>query len=389
MANYLRSSMQETIKTLHEKKWSNRRIARELRINRRTVTRYLAGTMSKCTISTAGSGADNQWLADSKCAISTAGSSGRKSLCSDYHGYIESRLKLDLSAQRIYQDLILEHGFEGSYESVKRYVRKLTELRELPFRRMEQPPGQEVQVDYGTGGWVYDRHGKRQKTHLFRIVLSCSRKAYSEVSYTQSTESFIRAIENAFRYFGGVPDTVVIDNLKAGVIHPCVYDPELNPKLREFAAHYGTCIMPTKIATPRHKGKVESAVKYAQDNALKGRRFSSLQEQNEFLLHWEERIADTRIHGTVRRQVNRMFEEEKPHLRPLPEMLFPAFEESKRKGNFFSSCMKGRTVGMLQSEPEPEIWAKTCISGLFGSNPLTIFATSALRNKKGIAFSYR
>lgn len=331
MTNYLRCSMQETIKTLHEKKWSNRRIARELGVNRRTVTRYLAGTMSKCAISTAGSGADNQWLEDSKCAISTAGSNGRKSLCSDYHGYIESRLKLDLSAQRIYQDLILEHGFEGSYESVKRYVRKLTDVLELPFRRMEQPPGQEVQVDYGTGGWVYDRQGKRQKTHLFRIVLSCSRKAYSEVSYTQSTESFIRAIENAFRYFGGVPDTVVIDNLKAGVIHPCVYDPELNPKLREFAAHYGTCIMPTKIATPRHKGKVESAVKYAQDNALKGRRFSSLQEQNEFLLHWEERIADTRIHGTVRRQVSRMFEEEKPHLRPLPEMLFPAFEESKRK----------------------------------------------------------
>jgi len=330
VANYLRVSMQETIKALHEKGWSKRRIARELEVNRRTVTRYLRQLESKCTISTAGLDVDNECLTNSKCTISTAGSIGRKSLCSDYQMYIENRLKQDLSAQRIYQDLVLEHGFEGSYESVKRYVRKLAGIEELPFRRMEQSPGQEVQVDYGTGGWVYDREGKKRKTHLFRIVLSCSRKAYSEVSYAQDTESFIRAIENAFRYFGGVPETVVIDNLKAGVIKPCVYDPELNPKLREFAVHYGTCIMPTKVATPRHKGKVESAVKYAQDNALKGRKFSTLQEQNEYLLRWEKQVADTRIHGTVKRQVKQMFEEERPFLRKLPEMLFPVFEESRR-----------------------------------------------------------
>jgi len=331
MANYLKVNMQETIRTLQTKNWSARRIARELGINRRTVKRYMALNESKCTISTTGSDAQKESLQLSKCTISTTGSGGRKSLCSDYHGQIQEQLKANLTAQRIYQDLVGEHGFDGSYESVKRYVRKLSEAYELPFRRIELAPGKEVQVDYGTGGWVYDKAGKRQKTHLFRIILSCSRKAYSEVSYTQSTESFIRALENAFRYFGGVTDTIVIDNLKAGVIKPCVYDPELNPKLREFADHYGSCVMPTKVATPRHKGKVESAVKYAQDNALKGRRFSSLQEQNEFLLRWEENVADKRIHGTVKRQVEAMFEDEKPFLRPLPATLFPAFEEVKRK----------------------------------------------------------
>jgi len=385
MANYLRVSMQETIRTLHEKGWSNRRIARELQINRRTVTRYVSKRGSKCTISTAGLRVDSEGFAESKCTISTAGSigdsnadgnvqpdnmveatctistagsigdltagsnvqpdnmaeakctistagsAGRKSLCEDYRDFIAARLEERLSAQRIYQDLLLEQGFTGSYESVKRYVRKLDDTDELPFRRLEQLPGVEVQVDYGTGGWIYDRQGKRQKTHLFRMVLSYSRKGYSEVSYTQSTESFIRALENAFRRFGGVPETVVIDNLKAGVLRPCFYDPELNPKLRDFADHYGTCILPTRVATPRHKGKVESAVKYAQDNALKGRRFGSLAEQNDYLRQWEERIADTRIHGTVKRQVSRMFEEEKPHLHSLPEMLFPAFEECRRK----------------------------------------------------------
>lgn len=331
MANYLKVSMQETIKVLHEKGWSKRRIARELGVNRRTVTRYIAKKDSKRSISTAGSGLENDVLTNSKRSISTAGASGRKSLCSDYHDYIEERLKLNLSAQRIYQDLVVERGFASSYESVKRYVRKLNDELELPFRRIEMAPGKEVQVDYGTGCWVYDKQGKRRKTHLFRIVLSCCRKGYSEASYTQSAESFIRALENAFRYFGGVPDSIVIDNLKAGVIKPCIYDPELNPKLRAFAEHYGTCVLPSKVATPRHKGKVESSVKYVQNNALKGRKFNSIQEQNDFLLHWEKNIADTRIHGTVKRQVAQMFAEEKPFLRELPPMLFPTFEEAKRK----------------------------------------------------------
>lgn len=323
MSNTLKVSMIETIRELAQKGWSIRRISKELEINRRTVSKYLAQD-SKCAISTAGSDGG----ADSKCTISTA---GRRSKCVVYDEYIRERLKLGLSAQRIFQDLQMEKGFEGSYESVKRYVRKLEECVELPFRRMEAEPGTECQVDYGTGAWIVGADGKRRKTHLFRIVLSCSRKAYSEVSFTQETECFLRALENAFRHFGGVPETVVIDNLKAGVIKPCVYDPELNPKLRDFAVHYGTCILPSRVRTPRHKGKVERQVGYAQDNALKGRSFKSLAEQNAHLRDWEIHVADKRIHGTTRRQVQRMFNEEKPHLAALPPDLFPAFQEGRRK----------------------------------------------------------
>lgn len=332
MANYLKVSMQETILTLNKRNWSNRRIARELGIDRRTVRRYLSLDDSKCATS------DRRDLSSKISPESlqnvpqvTAGSEACKSLCSEYHDYIVMKLNHGLSAQRIYQDLKLEHEFPGSYQSVKRYVRKLDHELELPFRRMEMPPGREAQVDYGTGAWVYDSNGKRHKTHLFRVTLSCCRKGYSEVSNSQDTESFLRSMENAFRSFGGVPETIVIDNLKAGVIKPCVYDPELNPKLRDFATHYGTCILPTKVATPEHKGKVESSVKYVQNNALKGRKFRSLQEQNRFLKWWENQIADTRIHGTVRRQVKAMFEEEKPFLQKLPEQLFPVFNEGQRK----------------------------------------------------------
>lgn len=232
MSNILEGSMIETIEELGRLGWGIRRISRELNVNRRTVRKYLVQD-SNCTISTPGVDEGS----GSKCTISTA---GRKSLCEAHDEYIRKGLVCGLTAQRIFQDLQFDQAFEGSYESVKRYVRKLSECDELPFRRMEVLPGAECQVDYGTGAWIVGADGKRRKTHLFRVVLSCSRKAYSEVSFTQETECFLRALENGFRHFGGVPETTVIDNLKAGVIKSCVYDPELNPKLRDFAAHYVT-----------------------------------------------------------------------------------------------------------------------------------------------------
>ena len=162
-------------------------------------------------------------------------------------------------------------------------------------------------------------------------MLSHSRKGYSEVVWRQTTESFIRCLENAFRHFGGVTATVVIDNLKAGVIQADWFDPELNPKLEEFARHYGTVILPTKPVMPRHKGKVEAGVKYAQNNAVKGRSFESLAAQNTHLSDWEKNVADTRIHGTTRQQVGQFFEAvERPALQPLPAGLFPVFEEALR-----------------------------------------------------------
>jgi transposase len=126
---------------------------------------------------------------------------------------------------------------------------------------------------------------------VFRIVLSHSRKGYSEAVWRQSTEAFLAALENAFQHFGGVPKTLVIDNLKAAVQRGDWYDPELHPKLQSFAEHYGTVFLPTRPYTPEHKGKVESGVKYVKRNALAGRVFSSLEEQNVFLAEWEQHVA--------------------------------------------------------------------------------------------------
>ena len=341
--NQLNVSLQHSILTLAGNGWSNRRIARELGIHRETVGRHLRLVGSKPAKVLSGAEPDlaakpaipltgSEAVLELKPAIALTGflAVGRQSLCVPLQAVIESAVQAGLSAQRIYQDLICDHGFTGGYHSVQRFVRQLLQTQPVPFVRMEVEPGQEAQVDFGQGAWVLVE-GKRKRPHLFRIVLSHSRKGYSEVVWRQTTESFIRCLENAFRYFGGVARTLIIDNLRAAVTRADWYDPELNVKVTEFCRHYGTVMLPTRPAMPRHKGKIESGINYGQENALKGRSFESLSAQNFFLSGWESGVADTRIHGTTRQQVGKVFNEvEQSKLLPLPAGLFPVFEEAPR-----------------------------------------------------------
>lgn len=331
MVNQLKVAMQQRIRALIELGWSFRRIARELDVHRDTVARYahLEGENdSKPAKATPGS----EVQSDSKPANATPGSLDPRSQCNPFHEIILSLLEQGLSGKRIWQDLVGEHGFTGSYSSIKRFLRRLNKTSPLPFRRMECDPGMEAQMDFGKGAFIRKKDKRRRRSHVLRITLSHSRKGYSEVVPRQTTDHFIRCLENAFWYFGGVPATLVIDNLKAAVKNADWYDPDLNPKIQSFAEHYGTVILPTKPYTPRHKGKIESGIGYVQDNGLKGRTFSSLEEQNRFLLHWEEDVADTRIHGTTRKQVGKVFSEtEQEKLLPLPKERFPFFHECERK----------------------------------------------------------
>lgn len=314
MATQLSMGQISSILTLHQSGHSNRKIAKLLGIHRETVAKYIeaAGAVPA--------------KPDHRVRP------GPTSECEPFRELILGKLEQGLDGQRIYQDLRdEEQGFTGSYSSVRRFLAGLRETRELPVRRMETPAGDEAQVDFGTGAWVVGSDGKRKRPWVLRVVLSHSRKAYSEAVWKQSTEAFIQCLENAFAHFGGVPKRLVIDNLKAAVAKADWYDPEIHPKLQSFAAHYGTVFMPTKPYTPQHKGKVESGVKYVKRNALKARTFKSLVEQNDFLLDWETRIADTRIHGTTKQQVAKLFEEsERPALLPLPADRFPFFHEARR-----------------------------------------------------------
>ena len=126
---------------------------------------------------------------------------------------------------------------------------------------LTQPPG-EAQVDFGSGPRVPDGQGRFHQTWIFRIVMSYSRKGYSESVHHQDTESFLRCLENAFRYFGGVPQTLVIDNLRAAVQRADWYEPELNPKMAEFARYYDTLVLPTRPYHPEHKAKVAYCTSY-------------------------------------------------------------------------------------------------------------------------------
>ena len=343
MANRLKVAQQQAIIALAQRGWSYRRIARELGVHRETVAlcvRRAAGAdPPKPAIPITGSDLIDAAIPITgsqppKPAIVITGSPGQRSRCEPFRDVIIGMLEQGLSAQRILQDLTAEHDFSASYPSVQRFVRKLRGASPLPFRRMECDPGDEAQVDFGAAAPVVTPQGKRRRPHLFRIVLSHSRKAYSEAVFRQSTDDFIRCLENAFHHFGGVPKTLVVDNLKAAVIKADWFDPDLNPKLLAFCEHYGTVILPTKVRSPRHKGKVERGVGYAQDNALKGRTFDSLSEQNRFLSEWETNTADTRIHGTTRKQVGKRFAEvERPALLPLPVDRFPCFTEAQRKVN--------------------------------------------------------
>lgn len=314
MANQLSMAKINAIETLHESGHSNRKIARLLGVDRGSVGKYVRRLENPPDHS-----------------AGDAHRPGPASTCEPLREVITAKLEQGLSARRIYQDICGEHAFTGSYYSVRRFVARLEAKTPLPVRRIETAAGEEAQVDFGTGAPVVDAAGKRRRPWMFRIVLSHSRKGYSEVVWRQTTDNFIAALENAFAHFGGVPKRLVIDNLKAAVARADWYDPEVHPKLQSFAAHYGTAFVPTKPYRPEHKGKIENGVKYAKNNALKGLTFESLADQNDHLLDWETNVADTRIHGTTKQQVRRLFEQaERQALLPLPRDRFASFHEARR-----------------------------------------------------------
>ena len=292
MANHLKVAMIELILKLHELRWSNRRIAHELGIHRDTVARHLRLAGFEPAKAPPGSGTEPPGIS----AVDGAADNGdlparTSSECEPYRELIKAKLQQGLSAKRIHQDLVADHHFTAKYHSVRRFVKRLGASEPLPFRRLECAPGEEAQVDFGTAAPIVEPDGRRRRPHVLRVVLSHSRKAYSEAVLRQTTDNFLLCLENAFWHFGGVPKTLVLDNLRAAVTNPDWFDPDINPKVRSFAEHYGIAILPTKSYTPRHKGKVERGIGYVKDNALKGRVFNSLADENRHLLEWEQSVA--------------------------------------------------------------------------------------------------
>ena len=276
---------------------------------------------------TTDSGSQNRAIAELGEPVSTSGSG-----CEPYREIIERDLSRGRNGMAIWQDLVSDHGFANSYQSVKRFVGKLRGSQGPQAAGIIQTgPGEEAQVDYGTGPMVRDpKTGKYRRTRLFVMTLGYSRKSVRLLTFKSSSHIWAELHETAFRRLGGSPRYIILDNLREGVIVSDYYDPTLNPLFKDVLAHYGVVAMPCRVRDPDRKGKVESGVGHAQKTPLKGQRFESLDLAQAYLDRWETRWADTRIHGTTKRQVAAMFAEEKPSLLPLPLEPFRYYQYGKR-----------------------------------------------------------
>jgi len=221
------------------------------------------------------------------------------------------------------------YGFTGSYWAVWRYMREhIWKASREACLRIHTDPGEEAQVDFGDVGPMWDpTQNRARKAYAFVMTLSWSRHQFVCHVFTQKIADWLMCHMRAFEFFGGVPERLIIDNLKAGISKACFDDPELNRSYRAFAEHYGFMIAPCPVYKPQQKGKVEAGVKFYKHNALAGRHFDTpLMDANkadEAALVWVLNRAGMRIHGTTRKQPLGQFERvERGHLGSLPETPF-------------------------------------------------------------------
>lgn len=340
MSNVLDQEKQQQILGLGRLGWSLRRIEAATGVRRETIGGYLRaagigvrgrGRQGERAAKAAISLEVSTDLAPPNPAIASGVSTDLRGLaparapsvsaCEPYRELIVAAVARGRNAVAIYQDLVDDHGFTAKYASVRRFVVRLRGATPVEARVViRTAPGEEGQVDYGGDGpMVRDpQTGKYKRVRLFVFTLGYSRKCVRWLVWRSSAQTWAELHERTFRRLGGTTKIVVPDNLKEGVLTPDIYDPTLNPLYRDVLAHYGVVALPCRVRDPDRKGKVEAGVGHAQKTPLKGLRFETLEAAQAYLDRWETRWADTRIHGTTKRQVAEMFAEERPALGPLP-----------------------------------------------------------------------
>jgi len=329
--NVLKPNQRATVYTLLERSTTQREIARITGIDRKTVRSYQRRWEAERSNSSGVATGSEPIASQIPPPWPPAPAAVATSLCEPHRAFIEAQLRLKRNATAIFQDLVDSHGFGGGYNSVKRFVATLRRKEPEQFDRLSFLPGEEMQVDYGEGAPTLVAGSERyRKPRLFVATLRYSRASFRCVVWKSSQQVWAELHERAFRHFGGCPQYVVLDNLKEGVLKPDLYEPELNPVYAATLKHYGVVADPARVRDPNRKGTVENAIGHTQATALKGRRFDSIDAQNAFLAHWERNWAAKRIHGTERRQVQAMFEEERAHLKPLPLLGMQYFQEAQR-----------------------------------------------------------
>ena len=227
--------------------------------------------------------------------------------------------KYPYSAQQVFQRL-RENGYEGGVGIVRQYVRRVRPSKAPAFLTLHFEPGECAQVDWGQYGSI-PVGNTRRRLSFFVMVLCHSRMMYVEFTVSETLEHFLGCHVNAFEALGtAVPKRIMVDNLKSAVLRRLSGEaPVFNPRYVDFARHYGFEIVACNVGAGHEKGRVESAVGYVKKNLLAGLEITDFSQLNPIARQWLDDIANVRIHGETRRRPVDMFEEERPHLQPLPE----------------------------------------------------------------------
>lgn len=305
---------------------SERRIARDLGLSRTTVRKYREWATAQGYLEPGSPLPDAATLA---AALGEAPRPPRVASSVEPHReVVEQLLEQGVEKMAIFQRLQEHYGYQGSYSSVRRFVRQLCPAEPDVVVRVHTAPGEEAQVDFGAAGQLYDPVAGRLRTaYVFVATLCYSRHQYAELVFDQKVPTWIGLHRRAFESWGGVPQRVVPDNLKAAVAKALVHDPVLGEAYRRLALHYGFFISPTRPYTPRHKGKVESGVHYVKRNFMAGQEFLDLYVANQHLRTWVQERAGTRLHGTTHQAPLYLFREyEQAALLPLPAAPFTLLE---------------------------------------------------------------
>ena len=221
------------------------------------------------------------------------------------------------SAAQVFQRL-REQGFDGGYSIVKAYVRTVRPRRQPAFLTLAFAPGECAQVDWGAFGSVPVGQTQRRLS-FFVMVLCYSRMMYVEFTVSQTMEHFLACHQHAFEFFGGIPHTVMVDNLKSAVLQrPLGEAPVFNPKYLDFARHNGFTITPCNVGKGNEKGRVENGVGYVKKNFLAGLELPDFSALNPAARQWLDTVANVRLHSETRDKPVQAWHKERPYLSPLP-----------------------------------------------------------------------
>lgn len=285
---------------------------------------------------------------------------------SSYHKVIEDWLKHpDMTGKQIRRLLAEQHNFCVSGRSLYRYLHwhcpgYSGKKEQRVTVKLSTPPGHQAQVDFGDVGKLYDPLKKQERrAYAFVMTLSYSRYRFVRFVFDQTIETWVDCHRRAFEFFGAVPRTIIIDNLKAGVIKSDVYDPTINRSYADCERHYGFIVDPAKVRVPRHKGRVERSISLPRQQILAGRAFANIEEANAYALRWCRHDIGEEITSTTGHKPYELFiKEEKQQLLPLPEKPFccPVWQQAKVhrdchvvfQGSFYSvpNAYVGQTVDL-------------------------------------------